>query len=137
MALNCCVSVSICPCDFGRTLWLWSKLVPLMAHSLEVVTLLPLTRSIATMPYLGLGADLIVRCVKHGCRAPRLMRDRRCLRQGRLLFLSMAGHSPALRFGVGRRSAAILTPPLPDMVEILRHAVSVCAGPSRENAVAR
>jgi len=71
------------------------------------------------------------------------MRDRRCLREGLLAFrfLSMAGHTPVLRFGVERGSVAlgqslsahcwidvenetILNPPLPDMVEILCHTPS-------------
>jgi len=137
---------------FHLSLWLWSKLVPAMAYRHELATLLALTRPRSTTPYLGLAAGHIVKRVKHACRRPWLMRDRRCLREGLLAlrFLSMAGYRPLLRFGVARGSAAsgrvsahcwvevegdtILNAPPPDMVEVLRHAPSGRGGPSRTKA---
>jgi transglutaminase superfamily protein len=125
---------------FRSSLWLWSKLVPLMAHDRELAALLALTCPPAATPYRGLAADHIVKSVKSSCRRPWLMRKRRCLREGLLAFrfLSMAGHTPVLRFGVERGSVArgqrlsahcwievenekILNPPLPGIVEILCH----------------
>jgi hypothetical protein len=126
---------------FRSSLWLWSKLVPLMAHDRGLAPLLALTSPPAATPYRGLAANHIVKSVKRSCRRPWLMRDRRCLREGLLAFrfLSMAGYRPVLRFGVQRGSAArrrrlsahcwievenetMLNPPLPDTVEILCHA---------------
>ncbi len=125
---------------FRWSLWLWSKLVPMMARDRELATLLALACPPAATPYRGLAADHIVKRVKRSCRRPWLMRDRRCLREGLLAFrfLSMAGYSPVLRFGVERGSVArgqrlsahcwievenetMLNPPLPDIVEILCH----------------
>ena len=128
----------LCRLRFRLALWLWARILPLAAYRRDLTPLLELARPRAARPYGGLDAAFIVGRVKSICRRPRLMRDRRCLREGLLgyRFLCLAGHAPTLRFGVERDSVtekrvrahcwidlggeAILNPPSPGMIEIFQ-----------------
>jgi hypothetical protein len=124
---------------FRASLWLWARLLPLIAYRRELTPLLELVRAPVTAPYGGLAVGYIAKRVKRASRRPWAMRDRRCLREGLLAyrFLSLAGYAPSLHFGVERSSTTkervsahcwvdvgaetVLNPPSAGMVEIFRY----------------
>lgn len=93
---------------FRTELWLWARIVPILAWRSDVLTLLKRASPGRRTPYIGLSAAHIVRRAKRAVRRPRLMADRPCLREGVLAdrFLRLAGHAPELHFGVERNSLA-------------------------------
>lgn len=122
---------------FRVALWLWARLIPLLAWKRDLGSLLALTKPGSRTPYQGFAAEYIARRVQKTTRHPRLMRDRPCLRQGvlALRFLQLAGFRPTLHFAVNRGSVkcdvlsahcwvaldgrTILNPPSASMVEVL------------------
>lgn len=93
---------------FRADLWLWARIVPVLAWRSSLVTLLKRASPSAGTPYRGLSAHLIAYRAKRAVRRPRVMTDRRCLREGILAdrFLRLAGYAPELRFGIARESIA-------------------------------
>jgi hypothetical protein len=122
---------------FRISLWVWARIVPVLAWRSDLVTLLNRVSPPSGTPYSGLAADLIAYRTKRATRRPRVMADRPCLREGILAdrFLRLAGYQPELRFGISRQSVAqdklaahcwvvlhgkiILNPPATDMIEVL------------------
>lgn len=138
---------------FRVALWLWARLLPVLAWERKLDSLLALSMPVSgTTPYRGLAADYIVRRVKKSTRRPWLMRDRPCLRDGvlALRFLRLAGYAPILHFGVDRESVTrdalsahcwvaldrktILNPPAPSMVEVLVYAGDRLVPPAPNDA---
>jgi hypothetical protein len=93
---------------FRTALWLWGRIVPVLAWRSDVLTLLRRASPGHRRPYVGLSAAHIARRAKRAVRRPRLMADRPCLREGVLAdrFLRLAGYAPELHFGVERNSLA-------------------------------
>jgi hypothetical protein len=122
---------------FKTALWLWARLVPVLAWRRELQSLIDATAPPPRVSYKRLSADYIARRVRRATRRPLLMRDRPCLREGLLgyRFLQLAGFGPELHFGVEPASIAsdrlrahcwvvldgsnVLSAPLKDMIEIL------------------
>jgi transglutaminase superfamily protein len=122
---------------FRISLWVWARIVPVLAWRSDLVTLLNRVSPPSRTPYSGLPAAVIAYRAKRAVRRPRVMVDRPCLRQGILAdrFLRLAGYQPELRFGISRQSVAqdklaahcwvvlhgkiILNPPATDMIEVL------------------
>jgi len=122
---------------FRASLWLWAKIVPLLAWRSDLVTLLNRLPPPSRAPYENLPAHFIAYRAKRAVRRPRLMKDRRCLREGLLAerFLRLAGYQPELRFGIARDSLLqdklrahcwvvlhgniILNEPTSEMIEVL------------------
>jgi hypothetical protein len=122
---------------FRIALWLWARIVPILAWRSDLVTLLQRVSPSPGTPYKGLPADLIAYRAKRAVRRPRVMADRPCLREGLLAerFLRLAGYQPELRFGISRQSVAqdklaahcwivlhgkiILNAPSTEMIEVL------------------
>jgi hypothetical protein len=122
---------------FKTALWLWARLVPVLAWRRDLPSLIDATAPPPRVAYRRLSADYIARRVRRATRRPILMRDRPCLRDGLLgyRFLRLAGFEPELHFGVEPASVAaerlrahcwvvldgdnVLSAPLQDMVEIL------------------
>lgn len=122
---------------FRIALWLWARVVPILAWRSDLVTLLRRVSPSSRTPYKGLPADLIAYRAKRAVRRPHVMADRPCLREGLLAerFLRLAGFKPELRFGISRQSVArdklaahcwivlhgdiILNAPTTDMIEVL------------------
>jgi hypothetical protein len=122
---------------FRAALWLWARLVPILAWRSDLVTLLARATPRSGTPYKGLPANLIAFRAKRSVRRPYFMTDRRCLREGVLAdrFLRLAGFRPELRFGIARESivrdhlaahcwvvldgAVILNRPATEMIEVL------------------
>jgi hypothetical protein len=129
---------------FRAALWLWARLVPVLAWRRDLATLLQRVTPQTGTPYLGLPANLIAYQARRSARRPYFMADRPCLREGVLAdrFLRLAGYTPELHFGVERQSIdqsklrahcwvvldneIILNPPKSAMIEIL-----VCDSNSR------
>lgn len=125
---------------FRAALWLWARVLPLLAWERSLTSLLAVTKPRAARPYRGLAPEYIARRVKKSTRRPWVMRDRPCLRQGvlALRFLRLAGFEPTLHFAVDRDSVSrdmlsahcwvvlgqriILNPLTPSMVEVLVYA---------------
>ncbi len=121
---------------FHASLAVWARWVVLLARGRDLGRLVARVRPGPGTPYAGMPAELILAAVTRACRRPRLMRDRRCLREGLLAFrfLCAAGYRPRLHFGVDRASAGrarmaahcwitldgavVLNPPLPGHVEM-------------------
>ena len=119
--------------------WIWARLLPLLAYRRDLESLLALTAPPARTPYVGLAARQVTKRVKKLTRNVWFMRDRPCLRQGVLAyrFLKLAGFDPTLHFGVERESVAgsrlaahcwialdgqvVLNAPKPNIVEILTY----------------
>ena len=93
---------------FRMALWLWARLVPVLAWRSDIVTLLRRVAPGTSTPYRGLPAELIAYRARRAVRRPCVMADRRCLREGVLAdrFLRLAGYRPELHFGVERESVA-------------------------------
>src|SRR5262245_15649728 len=93
---------------FRADLWLWARLLPLLAYRRDLSSLLALSEPASARPYAGLEAAEVARHAKRTARRPWFMRDRRCLREGILAhrFLRLAGYEPELRFGIDRTSVS-------------------------------
>jgi hypothetical protein len=122
---------------FRAALWLWARLVPVLAWRSDLVTLLQRVSPRTRTPYLGLPANVIAHQARRSVRRPHFMADRPCLREGVLAdrFLRLAGYAPELHFGVERQSIdqsklrahcwvvldnkIILNPPTSAMIKIL------------------
>jgi hypothetical protein len=122
---------------FRIALWLWARIVPILAWRSDLVTLLRRASPPSRTPYKGLQADLIAYRAKRAVRRPYVMADRPCLREGLLAerFLRLAGYKPELRFGISRQSVTedklaahcwivlhgkiILNAPTTEMIEVL------------------
>jgi hypothetical protein len=122
---------------FRIALWLWARIVPVLAWRSDLITLLQRVSPSSRTPYSGLPAEVIAYRAKRAVRRPRLMADRPCLREGILAerFLRLAGFQPELRFGIVRGSLVqdklaahcwivlhgniILNRPTTDMIEVL------------------
>jgi hypothetical protein len=87
---------------FKTALWLWARLVPVLAWRRDLPSLIDATAPPPRVAYRRLSADYIARRVRRATRKPILMRDRPCLRDGLLgyRFLRLAGFEPELHFGV-------------------------------------
>jgi len=125
---------------FKVALWIWARLIPVLARERKLTSLLALVMPGETAPYRGLSAGYIARRVKKITRRPLLMRDRPCLREGLLAlrFLRLAGYEPTLHFAVDRTSVnrdvlsahcwvvldnvILINPPSQTMVEVLVYA---------------
>lgn len=122
---------------FRAALWLWARMVPVLAWRSDLITLLARVTPSDRTPLAGLPAAAILRHAKRSVRRPWLMVDRPCLREGLLAdrFLRLAGYAPELHFGLDRASVrrdqlsahcwieldgrTVLNPPGDGMVEIL------------------
>jgi len=122
---------------FRISLWIWARIVPVLAWRSDLISLLNRVSPASGTPYSGLPADVIAYRAKRAARRPRVMVDRPCLREGILAdrFLRLAGYQPELRFGISRQSLVqdklaahcwvvlhgkiILNPPASDMIEVL------------------
>jgi hypothetical protein len=122
---------------FRAALWLWARLVPVLAWRSDIASLLQRVSPQPGTPYRGLPAHLIAYRARRSVRRPRFMKDRPCLREGVLAdrFLRLAGYRPELHFGVERQSvtqdklaahcwvvlddAVILNRPTTAMIEVL------------------
>jgi hypothetical protein len=122
---------------FRMALWLWARLIPVLAWRSDLVTLLRRVAPSGATPYHGLPAHLIAYRAKRAVRRPRVMVDRPCLREGLLAdrFLRLAGYQPELHFGISRESLVqdklaahcwvvlngniLLNEPVTEMVEVL------------------
>lgn len=93
---------------FRLALWWHARLLPLRVRGRPLDAVIALAHSRGSGGYAALDVPYIVKRVRRTVRRPWLMRDRRCLREGLLAFrfLSAAGHSPELHFGVDRDSIA-------------------------------
>lgn len=93
---------------FRVAVWLWARLVPILAWRVELPKLFARVAPPSRTPYRGLPADLIAYRAKRAARRPRVMADRPCLREGLLAdrYLRLAGYRPELHFGVDRASIA-------------------------------
>lgn len=125
---------------FRVALWIWARLLPVLAWKRSLPSLLKIVMPRKSIPYQGLPAGYIARRVKKATRRPWLMRDRPCLREGLLAlrFLRLAGFEPALHFAVDRASVksdvlsahcwvvldkeTLINPPSQSMVEVLVYA---------------
>lgn len=131
------MSAAITYWRFRADLWLWARIVPILAWRSDLVTLLKRVSPSRGAPYRGLSPHVIAYRAKRAVRRPRLMADRRCLREGILAdrFLRLAGYAPELRFGIARESIAkdhlsahcwvvldgsiLLNEPVTQMIEVL------------------
>ena len=122
---------------FKTALWLWARLVPVLAWRRDLPSLIDATAPPQRISFTQLSAGYIARRVRRATRRPIVMRDRPCLREGLLAyrFLRLAGYQPELHFGVEPSSVAenrlrahcwvvldgdiVLNAPEKDMVEIL------------------
>jgi hypothetical protein len=93
---------------FRANLWMWARILPIIAWRNDLVTLLNRASPSTGTPYRGLSASMIAYRAKRAVRRPRVMADRPCLREGILAdrFLRLAGFAPELRFGIARESVA-------------------------------
>jgi hypothetical protein len=93
---------------FRLNLWIWARLLPLLAWNRGLRSVVRLTEVGTRVPYRGFAAGYIVRSVERVTCRPMLMRDRPCLRRGLLAtrFLRLAGYRPALHFAVDRTSVS-------------------------------
>lgn len=139
---------------FRIVLWLWARLLPILAWERTLTSLLRLAMPGNSAPYRGLPADYIARRVKKATRRPWIMSDRPCLREGVLAmrFLRLAGFKPTLHFAVDKSSVTrdvlsahcwvvleervLLNPPTPTMVEILFYADDRLLQPGRGSSLA-
>ncbi len=88
---------------FEISLWIGARLITFFAVRRPLGDLLRgATPATTASNCAGRTPDEIVAAVKRVASRPWLMRKRRCLREGLLAFhyLSLAGHSPVLHFGV-------------------------------------
>src|SRR5690349_15094261 len=91
---------------FRADLWLWARLLPVLAFRRDLPSLLAFACSRTGRPYIGFAPAYVAKRVKRVVRKPWLMRNRQCLREGVLAyrFLRQAGHEPRLHFGIDRKS---------------------------------
>lgn len=84
-------------------IWLVATMFPLLERMLSLRKLLWLAERPADWtPYRGVPAENLIALIDYRLRNPRLMRRRRCLRQGMVLFhfLRLAGVPAIMHFGV-------------------------------------
>lgn len=93
---------------FRAALWVTARTMPLRVRGMALKPLLELYEPGSLRPFVGIAPAAMLEAVRRVTHHPWGMRDRRCLRQGLLAYryLSMAGFSPALHFGVDRNSIA-------------------------------
>ena len=124
---------------FRFALWCDARLLPFRIwRERPLAEVLLLARPLRGQSYPNLPTDYILKHVLRTTRRPILMRDRRCLRQGILAFrfMTAAGYTPELHFGIDRTSLAgpvrahcwlvhegkvVLNPPDPATTRILVH----------------
>ena len=85
---------------------LWALKIPYLAKTDKLDILISKCEPNNTNPFLGIPASRIRRRVRQATRRPYFMRQRRCLRDGLLLyrFLTLAGYHPTIHFGIDRTS---------------------------------
>jgi hypothetical protein len=93
---------------FRTALWIAARTMPLRVRGMGLKPLLELYEPGGSRPFVGIAPAAMLEAVRRVTHHPWGMRDRRCLRQGLLAYryLSMAGFSPALHFGVDRNSVS-------------------------------
>ena len=97
---------------FAWELWIAARLLPMFVGKRSLEEVLKLANPKAPSRGLDMAADAILRAVKKTAAKPWLMRNRRCLREGLLgfHFLSRAGYTPLLHFGIIPETAATARP---------------------------
>jgi hypothetical protein len=93
---------------FEPSLWMAARLLPLYAVRRPLSDLLRRAAPEPGMhPFAGKDSVEILAAVKRSVNRPKLMRGQRCLREGLLAFhfLSLAGYSPVLHFGMVAETA--------------------------------
>lgn len=93
---------------FKTNLWMAARLIPFYAFRRPLSDLLMRTTpEPGRHPLAGKDSGEILKAVKRSVKRPRLMRGQRCLREGLLAFhfLSLAGYSPVLHFGMVGKTA--------------------------------
>jgi hypothetical protein len=95
---------------FQCELWAAARSVPFRLHRRSFDEILQMRQWPRSISYQGISADYIIESVCRSVRRPLVMRHRRCLREGLLAywFLQAAGHTPALHFGIDRRTVSSL-----------------------------
>src|SRR5690349_18852824 len=122
--------------------WLWARVLPVLAFRRDLPSLLSVACSPTAKPYIGFAPEYVAKHVKRAVRKPWLMRNRQCLREGVLAyrFSRQAGHKPKLHFGIDRNSfdksllaahcwvtvddEIVLKAPGAEMIEVLVYSLS-------------